>query len=181
MIRALGIYPDRRLRSASTLAAATFAVGLLIGGAVGALTAGERAAPASAPAPSVPPVRAISYAGHPAEVLRVIDGDTFEARVQVWPGIAITTKVRLRGIDAPELRARCRDELTKAEAAREALKAIMAQGAVGISRIGLDKYGGRVVAYASTSHTPDVSQALLTTGLVRPYAGGRRESWCGRF
>ena len=24
---------------------------------------------------------------HPAEVLRVIDGDTFEARVHLWPGL----------------------------------------------------------------------------------------------
>ena len=31
--------------------------------------------------------------GHPADVLRVLDGDTFEARVRVWPGIEITTPV----------------------------------------------------------------------------------------
>ena len=30
--------------------------------------------------------------GHPAEVLRVIDGDTFVARVHVWPGMDITTR-----------------------------------------------------------------------------------------
>jgi len=33
-------------------------------------------------------------ASHPAEVLRVIDGDTFEARVHLWPGLDITTKIR---------------------------------------------------------------------------------------
>jgi endonuclease YncB( thermonuclease family) len=38
---------------------------------------------------------------HPAEVLRVLDGDTFEARVRLWPGLDVTTKVRLRGVDAP--------------------------------------------------------------------------------
>ena len=52
-------------------------------------------------------------AAHPAEILRVIDGDTFEARVRVWPGLDITTKVRLRGIDAPELRAHCEGERVK--------------------------------------------------------------------
>jgi hypothetical protein len=35
----------------------------------------------------------------PAEVLRVIDGDTFEARVRVWPGFDIAIEVRRRGID----------------------------------------------------------------------------------
>ena len=46
------------------------------------------------------------HGGYPVEVLRVIDGDTFEARVRIWPGMDVTTKVRLRGIDAAELHAR---------------------------------------------------------------------------
>ena len=117
--------------------------------------------------------------GHPAEVLRVLDGDTFEARVHVWPGMQITTRVRLRGIDAPELRARCDDEREKALAAREALARLLAQGAVGIARVGQDKYGGRVDADVSTARTPDVSAAMLQGGFARPYSGGRRESWCG--
>lgn len=29
----------------------------------------------------------LAAGGHPAEVLRVNDGDTFEARVHVWPGM----------------------------------------------------------------------------------------------
>ena len=39
---------------------------------------------------------------HPVDVVRTIDGDTFEARVHLWPGLDMTTRVRLRGIDAPE-------------------------------------------------------------------------------
>lgn len=117
--------------------------------------------------------------GHPAEVLRVFDGDTFEARVRIWPGMDVTTKVRLRGIDAPEMSARCEDERVKAVAAREALARMLSEGAVGISRIGQDKYGERVDADVSTARTSDVSPALLERGLVRRYGGGRRESWCG--
>ena len=49
-------------------------------------------------------------ATYPAEVLRVIDGDTFEARVRIWSGFEIDTRVRLRAIDAPELYARCASE-----------------------------------------------------------------------
>jgi endonuclease YncB( thermonuclease family) len=115
---------------------------------------------------------------HPAEVVRVLDGDTFEARVHVWPGIDVTTKVRLRGIDAPELRARCADERSKAEAAREALRAMLAEGEVAVTHVGLDKYGGRVLADAVTRRTPDVGTAMLVNGHARPYAGGRREPWC---
>jgi endonuclease YncB( thermonuclease family) len=115
---------------------------------------------------------------YPAEVVRVIDGDTFQARVRVWPGLDVDTKVRLRDIDAPELHARCADELAKAQAARAALERMLAVGAVTISQVGLDKYGGRIDAAVSTRDTTDVSAALLNGGWARSYDGGRRGSWC---
>ena len=99
--------------------------------------------------------------------------------MRVWPGLDVDTKVRLRGIDAPELHARCGDEFAKAQAARAALDKILAEGGVAISRVGIDKYGGRVDAMASTRNTADVSAAMLNGGWARVYGGGRRESWCG--
>lgn len=161
-----------QLLSGLALAGAAFVLGLVGGGMLApgqhhVITAAAQAAP--------PPPDA---ARAPADVLRVIDGDTFEARVHVWPDIAITTKVRLRDIDAPELKARCQDERTKAEAAHEALQAMLAEGDVMVMRVGQDKYGGRVLAAAGTRTTPDVGAALLVRGLVRPYRGGRREPWC---
>jgi endonuclease YncB( thermonuclease family) len=129
-------------------------------------------------APSLQDLR-LANGGHPAEVLRVNDGDTFEARVHVWPGMQVTTKVRLRGIDAAEFRAQCAEEYRLATAARDALSRMLAEGSVTIGRIDFDKYGGRVVANAATRTTPDVSEALLKTGYVRAYDGGRRDGWCG--
>lgn len=130
--------------------------------------------------PSLQDLR-LAAGGHPAEVLRINDGDTFETRVHVWPGMQVTTKVRLRGIDAAEFRANCAEEYRLAVAARDALARMLAEGGVTIGRIDFDKYGGRVVANAATRSTPDISEALLKTGLVRAYDGGRRESWCGRY
>lgn len=139
----------------------------------------ERAPPQWSQAqPSLQDLR-LAAGGHPAEVLRVNDGDTFEARVHVWPGMQVTTKVRLRGIDAAEFRSQCAEEYRLAAAARDALARLLAEGGVTIGRIDFDKYGGRVVASAATRATPDVSEALLKTGLVRAYDGGRREGWCG--
>jgi endonuclease YncB( thermonuclease family) len=161
--------------------AATFAAGCIAGGLI-VLTVQSRQAPASVPgtpADAGPAVAAPARGGtHPAEVLRVIDGDTFEARVHVWPGLDITTKIRLRGIDAPELKARCPAERTMAEAARDALRDMLAEGAVGISAITLDKYGGRVVADAATRSVASVSAELQAKGLARGYRGGRRLGWC---
>lgn len=157
----------------------TLAVGLGLGLALGpATTRGQLGNAPSNAVLSAPSAEALRP-GQPAEVLRVIDGDTFEARVRVWPGIEITTKIRLRGIDAPELsKPRCQEERLKGFAAREALQAILAQGEVRVSGVALDKYGGRVLADVSTRATPDVSAALLAAGHARNYAGGRREGWC---
>ena len=163
---------------------AAFALGLVIGGAV-AIAMADRwlGLPAGSQAPVVssaaPPATGVPAVGRYAvDVVRVIDGDTFEARVHVWPGLDLTTRVRLRGIDAPEMNARCGDERLRAEAAREALRTILNEREVTIAGIGPDKYHGRVIADVSARRTADVSAALLAKGLARVYSGGRREGWC---
>ena len=165
---------QQRGGGALLLAAATFAAGLTAGALIAPLGASRDDAVAAIQTREPQPASALR-SGHPAEVVRVLDGDTFEARVRIWPGMDVTTRVRLRGIDAPELHARCDDERVKALAARDAL----AEGSVGISRIGQDKYGGRVDADVSTARTPNVSEALFDGGYARRYSGGRRASWCG--
>ena len=173
-------------RGAALLAAgAAFVFGVAVGAAIGpsvttrvmppiepaqAATAAQRAPLPQGLGPQL---------AYPTEVLRIIDGDTFEARVRVWPGLDVATKVRLRGIDAAELHARCDDERVKAEAARDALGAILAEGNVAISHVGVDKYGGRVDADVATRNTGDVSAAMLNGGFARSYGGGKRGSWCG--
>ena len=115
---------------------------------------------------------------HPVDVLRTIDGDTFEARVHLEPGLDLNTRVRLRGIDAPELKASCPQELEMAEAATDALRALLSEGGVTIFNSGPDKYGGRVVADAATRRTGNVSTAMLAAGHARSYGGGHRSGWC---
>ena len=117
-------------------------------------------------------------ARHPVDVVRTIDGDTFEARVHLPPGPDLTTRVRLRGIDAPELKAACRQELQMAQAASVALRDLLGQGEVTIYHIGPDKYYGRIVADVATKKTDNVSAALLAAGHARSYSGGRRSDWC---
>lgn len=116
---------------------------------------------------------------HPVDVLYTIDGDTFDARVRLWPGLDLTTRVRLRGIDAPERKAQCAQELRLAEAATELLRRLLAEGGVVIYNIGPDKYQGRVVADVATKRTPNVSAAMRDAGYARSYGGGLRSGWCG--
>ena len=160
--------------------AATFALGMAVGGAVVAPIVGSppMAAIAVVTAAASPARPAPASTLYPVEVLRVIDGDTFDARVRVWPGMDITTKVRIRDIDAAEFNGRCDEERRLAQQAYDALAAMLAEGEVTIGRVSFDKYGGRVLADAYARRTGDVSAALLEQGLVRRYSGGRRVGWC---
>ena len=92
------------------------------------------------------------------------------------PASSLTTRVRLRGIDAPELKAACPEELQLAEAAGAALRELLGEGEVTIYNIGPDKYNGRVVADVATRRTDNVSAALLAAGHVRSYRGGHRNA-----
>ena len=115
----------------------------------------------------------------PVDVVRTIDGDTFLARVHRRDGRDLVARVRLRGIDAPEMKASCRDELDKAEAASDALRNLLGQGGVTITNLGQDKYG-RVLADVATRRTANVSAAMLAGGYARSYGGGHRDGWCAR-
>ena len=113
-----------------------------------------------------------------AEVVRIIDGDTFVARMRTAPGGEVETRVRLRSIDAAELHARCSKELRLALAARAALQRLLAEGSVMLSHVGPDKYPGRIDANVATRGTNDISAAMLSGGFARAYDGGRRGTWC---
>jgi endonuclease YncB( thermonuclease family) len=113
------------------------------------------------------------------DVVRTIDGDTFLARVHQREGRDLLARVRLRGIDAPEMKASCRDELDKAEAATDALRNLLGQGGVTIYNLGSEKYG-RVLADVATRRTANVSAAMLAGGYARSYNGGHRDGWCTR-
>ena len=53
-----------------------------------------------------------------AQVVEVIDGDTFRARVHIWLGQDSEMLIRLDGIDTPELHGRCAQERTLSQQAR---------------------------------------------------------------
>ena len=113
-----------------------------------------------------------------AVVVEVLDGDTFLAEALVWPGHTVRVNVRIRGIDAPEMKARCDGERAAAERAREALASLFGGGPVAISNIASAKYYGRVLADVATPDGMQVARRMLDDQLVRPYGGGRRSGWC---
>jgi endonuclease YncB( thermonuclease family) len=92
----------------SLIVGSMFAVGLLANAAVRSPPTSRstawglpafRTTSATRPATlgSATSTRADQRFAYSAEVVRVIDGDTFEALVSVSPGVEIKTRVRLRG------------------------------------------------------------------------------------
>ena len=114
-----------------------------------------------------------------ATVVKILDGDTFLADALVWPGHSVRVNIRIRGIDAPEMKARCDGERAAALRARDALSTLVGDSPVSISNIGGAKYYGRVLADVRTGDGRDVGPILLDQKLVRSYSGGRRDGWCG--
>jgi endonuclease YncB( thermonuclease family) len=144
----------------------------------GATVVADTPLPASlAGHPGVGPRSALAGA-YRAHLVKVVDGDTVEVRVHVWLGQEVITRVRLLGIDAPEIAGACGPERIQAVAARDRLAALMGDGPVTLVDLRPDKYFGRVVGRVLTGAGDDAGAMLVREGLARPYSGGRRQGWC---
>ena len=99
----------------------------------------------------------------------VVDGDTF------WIG---GEKVRIAGIDAPETHPpRCDYEAQLGEQATEKLHALLNSGAVTMTSVDRDRdVYGRLLRNVEVNGE-DVGEAMVSAGVAREYAGGRRP-WC---
>lgn len=119
--------------------------------------------------PPSAPVAAPSATPALHHAISVYDGDTIRLGQE---------RIRIVGLDTPELghRAECEFEAVAAEQAKQALIAEIARGNVELHRQGTDRYG-RTLARVTVDGR-DVADTLIAQGLARPYAGGRRESWC---
>lgn len=111
-----------------------------------------------------------------AEIIRVIDGDTILVAAKPWPQQTMEVYVRLRGIDAPELKSSCAAIRDAGQQARAALTDLTrSQHDIQLMRISGDKYFGRVVADVSFSDGRNPAQEMLSAGYVAPYDGGRKK------
>ena len=104
----------------------------------------------------------------PTQFCRAVDGDTIHCGEQ---------RVRLAGLDAPELRGRCEEERQRAQAATERLRGLLEEG-VTLEQTGQDRFG-RILAVVRDRQGEDVADVLIREGLARAYHGrGQREGWC---
>ncbi len=117
----------------------------------------------------------------PAYVIRVVDGDTIIVSAKIWLGHKIETFVRIKGIDAPELKGQCTYEKELALKAKDFVSSAVADKEIILFEVTNDKYAGRVLAIIQTEDYPDLGEALVQAGLARPYFGKKREPWCDKI
>lgn len=119
----------------------------------------------------------VTWAADPG---RVLDGDTFEANVMLWPGLTAQTKVRILGIDTPELfRPRCESERTLAIEAKKLTETWLSARAevVYLRAVREDVYAGRVDAEVLDAAGESLGAALVASGLAKRTTG-TRATWC---
>lgn len=115
----------------------------------------------------------------PDSVVKVHDGDTLVVNIAGCPDVLCKNMpVRISGIDAPELRGKCPQEIAGAIAAKNYLTGqVMNAQDIELHDPTRDKYF-RISAHVMVSGV-NVGNEMVKQGLARTYSGGKRASWCG--
>ncbi|MFT2112208.1 thermonuclease family protein [Marinomonas sp. 2405UD68-3] len=113
-----------------------------------------------------------------SRVVSVYDADTFRVDIEGWPDIVgKNMPIRVKGVDAPEIRGKCVSEKKDAKVARDFTRSLLESGA----RVELRNLKrGKYFRFLADVYIDNVllSERLISNGLARPYDGGRRDGWC---
>ena len=114
-----------------------------------------------------------------AELIRVIDGDTVVAMIDL--GFSTWTKktIRFYGIDAYESRTRDKEEKVKGLAAKKLVVDLLEEhdGKFTLQSHGVGKFGrclGTLMVVNEADETININKRLITEGLAVEYHGGSR-------
>ncbi|MEB2845215.1 thermonuclease family protein [Rhizobiales bacterium RZME27] len=116
-----------------------------------------------------------------AEILRVVDGDTLLVEARPWPQQRVEVYVRIRGIDAPEIRSNCQQVREAGAEALRVLENLAERSAkIQLTHISGDKYFGRIVADVALTDGSSAAESMRSAGVVRDYYCGRKQrETCG--
>ena len=104
-----------------------------------------------------------------AELIRVIDGDTIDAWIDLGFDITVRRRIRLWGINAPETRTLDLEEKREGKIAKARLEEMLSinRGRFMVKSIGVDKYG-RCLGEIYLQDV-NINKQLLAEGLVEVY------------
>lgn len=112
------------------------------------------------------------------EVTSIYDADTFRVNISAWPDIiGNRMSVRVKGIDAPEIKGACLHEKMAARRAKqEVVMRLRSAKQIELRKIERDKYF-RLLADVYLDGD-SLAATLVARKLAKPYDGGRKINWC---
>jgi len=137
---------------------------------------------------------AVTFGPYDLDNVRVIDGETIEGTVNVWPGVTTNSSIRLKGVDTPEIHAKficttltspaCAVEKTRVDCeralaleAKHFVEVTLQNAKVVVTSITPDKFAGRYDATVLVNGV-DLGSLLIASQFGRAYSGGKRGVWC---
>ena len=104
------------------------------------------------------------------KINRVIDGDTLDVDIDLGFGITLSQRVRLKDINAPEIRTLDLEEKAKGLEAKEWLeKELSKPGEWIIETTKEDKYGRLLGTLYLVGEPVTVNERMLNEGIAKPY------------
>ena len=113
-----------------------------------------------------------------AKLLRVVDGDTCDAMIDLGFNTWVKKRIRFKGVDCWESRTRDLDEKKKGLAAKAYTKELLEnsdEGKFVLKSYGLGKYGRVLADLFVKGHEQSVNQLLIENGHAYEYEGGKKK------
>ena len=116
-----------------------------------------------------------------SKVISIYDGDTLRVNIDSFPDIVgKNIRIRIKGIDAPEIKGKCQTEIDLAIMARDYLRnAINQSSQIELRNIERGKYF-RIVGELYIDGE-NISKDLMKKNIVYQYTGGKKKDWCKNY
>jgi len=103
-----------------------------------------------------------------AVVRHIVDGDTFDVVIDVWTDTELKVRVRLYGVDTPELKAKTKVKKDRARLAKDFVTSALLDRPVLVMRVDRDSFGRTLakVLYEKNGQWVDLGDELVKAGLA---------------
>ena len=116
--------------------------------------------------------------GYSCKLVRVVDGDTCDAMIDLGFNVWVKNRIRFMGVDAWESRTRNKEEKVKGLAAKAYVKDLLENsddGKFSIISHGKGKYGRVLGELFVKGYEVSVNQLLIENGHAYEYEGGKKK------
>ena len=116
--------------------------------------------------------------GYSCKLVRVVDGDTCDAMIDLGFNVWVKERIRFYGVDTWESRTRDLEEKKKGVAAKEFVKDLLEnsdEGKFVLKSYGVGKYGRVLADLFVKGNDKSINQLLLENGHAYEYEGGKKK------